>query len=224
VDVAPARPPPDLDDEPEYQRLRLQDPVPKVRLAPGGEVYLVARYNDVRRVFADPVFSRAEATRPGVPVLRPGRQIPFLILSMDAPEHTRVRRLVAVAFTVRAGERMRPRVQEIVDDLLTGLIQARVRMAAGSTVIPLQYSADRDGDLTANPDRFDVTRPPTKHMAFGHGIHHCVGAPLARVELQTAFTTLLRRLPDLRLAVPESSVEWKAGLLTRAPVTLPVTW
>jgi cytochrome P450 len=338
------------------------------------------------------VFSRAEATKPGTSALRPVRQNPYLLLSMDPPAHTRIRKLVARAFTKRGVERMRPRVQEITDqlvdammtrgapvdfveafaaplpavviselvgapsedhrqlrewmdvalsvtarsadevhaageqmvaylgaliaakradpgeDLLSALIEthdedgdrlsgpellftayimliggyettagllanslltlhrhpealdlmrdkpeqipaaveeilryvpigkasmervatedvvlAGVRIPAGATLIPLQYSANRDEALTEDPDRFDVTRTPVPHLAFGHGIHYCLGAQLARLELCTAYAILLRRLPGLRPAEPEA-VDWKQGMITRAPVALPVVW
>jgi len=100
-----------------------------------------------------------------------------------------------------------------------------VRIPAGATVVALHYSANRDGALLAEPERLDVTRSGhTPHLAFGHGIHHCIGASLGRLELQTAFATLLRRLPRLRPAVPESELTWKLGVLTVGPRALPVTW
>jgi len=71
--------------------------VPKVRLPLGGEAYLASRYEDVKRVLSDPVFSRAATSDPGVATLRPVRRNPYLMISLDAPEHTRVRRLVARA-------------------------------------------------------------------------------------------------------------------------------
>jgi cytochrome P450 len=95
---------------------------------------------------------------------------------------------------------------------------------AGSTVIPLQYSANRDEALVGEPDRFDITRKPLPHMAFGGGLHFCLGAPLARLEMRAAFEGLLRRLPDLRPAVDPAQIGWKHGLLTRGPAALPVTW
>lgn len=98
-----------------------------------------------------------------------------------------------------------------------------VRIPAGTTLIPLQYSANRDEALTEDPDRFDVTRTPVPHLAFGHGIHYCLGAQLARLELCTAYATLLRRLPGLRPEDPEA-VTWKQGMITRGPVALPVVW
>jgi cytochrome P450 len=101
---------------------------------------------------------------------------------------------------------------------------SRYEDVGGSTVIPLQYSANRDEALTDDPDRFDITRKPVPHAAFGGGIHFCLGAPLARLELRAAFEGLLRRLPDLRPAVDAAEIEWKHGLLTRCPVALPVTW
>lgn len=390
--VFPFDSPPELDAEPRHAQLRGSDPVPAVRLACGGQARLVTRLEDVRRVYADPVFSRAEATKPGTPTLRPAKSNPYLLLSMDPPAHTRVRKLVARAFTKRGVERMRPRVQEIADglvdammtrgapvdfveafagplpaivisdlvgvpsddhrtvrewldiglsvtanslaeiraageqmmaylealitakranpaeDLLSALIETHdedgdrlsepellfttyimlaggyettaglltnsiltlhrhpealtllrdkpeliptaveeilryvpiakasmervttedvtlsdVRIPAGTTVIPLQYSANRDEALTPDPDTFDITRTPVPHLAFGHGIHYCLGAQLARLELHTAYATLLRRLPDLRPAAPEA-VTWKQGMITRTPVALPVVW
>lgn len=390
--VFPFNTPPELDTDPHQAHLRRSDPVPLVRLAPGGVVRLVSRYADVKRVYSDPVFSRVAATKPGMPSLRPARRNPNLLISMDPPEHTRVRKLVARAFTRRGVERMRPRVQQIADelidammtmgppadfidafaaplpafvisdlvgapsadhrrlrewmdvtlsitarsqeevraagermagylgeliaakradpgdDLLSALIEVHdedddrlsepellftthimliagyettagllanslltlhrhpdqlallrdkpelipnaveeilryvplaqgslertatedvelsgVRVPAGMTVIPLQYSANRDEALTADPDRFDLTRAPLPHLAFGHGIHYCLGAQLARLELCTAYATLLRRLPELRPVAPES-VAWKAGMITRGPLALPVTW
>ena len=62
------------------------------------------------------------------------------------------------------------------------------------------------------------------HLAFGPGTHHCLGAPLARLELAAALGGLARRFPGLRLAVPDGEVPWKAGLLARAPTALPVAW
>lgn len=377
---------------PDFARLRGDDPVPLVRLASGGTAYLATRYDDVRRVYADPVFSRAAAQRPDAAVLSQSSKVPSVMLNMDPPEHTRVRKLVVRAFTTGAVEAMRTRTQEITDqlvddmiasgppadfvssfavalpalvvsemlgvprkdhdllrewldltlsidahpvatvqatlgllfDYLTGLVAAKraepaedlvsrliaareegaslseqelintifiliaggyettaglltnsllilqhnpdqlaalrtqpdlipgaveeflrcvpiawstleriatadtelsgVPIPAGSSVIPLTYSANQDETLVNDPYRLDVTRTPTPHVAFGHGVHRCIGAPLAKLELETAYTTLFRRLPALRPAVPETELEWKSGLLTVGPTTLPVTW
>jgi cytochrome P450 len=77
---------------------------------------------------------------------------------------------------------------------------------------------DDDGDLT----RLDVTRANARHIAFGHGIHHCVGAPLARMEAGIAISSLLRRFPALSPAVPLTDVAWIPNGMMRGPVTLPV--
>jgi nocardicin N-oxygenase len=61
-------------------------------------------------------------------------------------------------------------------------------------------------------------------VTFGFGAHHCIGAQLARLELQVAFSTLLRRFPGLRLAVPENEVPWREGALIRGVEALPVEW
>jgi len=83
-------------------------------------------------------------------------------------------------------------------------------------------SANRDPQRFSHPDDFDITRPDAdKHVAFGKGIHICIGAPLARMEGQIAFETLFRRLPELRLAVPDDEVRWSNSFL-RGLAKLPV--
>ncbi len=388
--VFPFDVPGELDHEPFHATLRRTDPVPRVRLASGGEAFLVSRYTDVKRVFVDQVFSRAAATQPGAVVLRPTPMNPHVMVSMDPPNHTRIRRLVNHAFTPRTVERLRPRVCEIArdltdsmsaagppaefvsmfaepfparvlsallgvadherlrvwmdaamsitshnpeqmrrsaremleyiaqqvaerreapgEDLLSALIAAHdggerlsdqellytpyvlliggyettatllansvltldrhpgqmallrerpelipraveellryvrisraslervatedvelsgVHIPKGSTVIMLKYSANRDEALIDDPDRFDVTREVVPHMAFGMGIHHCIGAALARLELQVALETLVDRMPGLRPAKSAAELRWKPGLITRGPLELPVTW
>lgn len=75
-----------------------------------------------------------------------------------------------------------------------------VEIAAGDGILVSLSGADRDPRLTPDPERFDPRRAPTPHLAFGHGIHRCVGAELARMELRTAYPALVRRFPDLRLS------------------------
>jgi cytochrome P450 len=83
-------------------------------------------------------------------------------------------------------------------------------------------SANRDPERFANPDVFDITRPDAnRHVAFGKGIHVCLGAPLARVEGNVAFTTLFRRFPELRLAIPAEEVRWGSSFL-RGFARLPI--
>jgi cytochrome P450 len=370
------------------------NPVPAVRLAPGGRAFLVTRYDDAKRVFGDhEVFSRSALGRPESVVLYETCRIPELFLNMDPPEHTRIRRLVARAFTVRAVERLRPVVQQITDelvdamlaqgppvdfvaafaeplpalvvsellgvprevrkdlsewidvtlsysrhtpeevtqahgwlgdylkkliasrrdapgdDLVSGLITVydeseplteqellytihiliaggyetvacllassilvlhnhpdqlallrekpellpgaieeilryvpiswagleRVALSdvelsgvvvpAGSTVIPMMYSANRDEALNDQPDRFDITRESVSHLSFGHGAHHCVGAPLARLELNIAYQALFSRLPELRPVESDpAALRWKTGMSIVGLDQLYVTW
>ena len=76
----------------------------------------------------------------------------------------------------------------------------------------------------ARQGRFDVTRDAASHLSFGAGVHHCLGAQLARVELQEAFRGLIGRLPGLRLAVPASDLEFKPGMAIHSLRELPVRW
>jgi cytochrome P450 len=99
-----------------------------------------------------------------------------------------------------------------------------VRLPAGSAVLPAVISANRDPAVFTDADRLDLTRASNPHLGYGAGPHHCLGASLARMELQEALGALLRRLPGLRLAVPESQLRFKPGLVVRSLESLPVTW
>lgn len=85
-------------------------------------------------------------------------------------------------------------------------------------------AANRDPALVNDPDRLDVRRGAPGHMAFGHGVHHCLGAPLARMEMRIAFPALLRRFPRLALAVPFEEIDFRAFHLVYGLHSLPVTW
>lgn len=91
---------------------------------------------------------------------------------------------------------------------------ADTAIGKGSQVTVSLGAANRDPDRFANPDVFDISRPDAnRHVAFGKGIHVCLGAPLARIEGQIAFETLIRRYPELRLAVPEDNLAWSGNFL-----------
>ncbi|MCX4474676.1 cytochrome P450 [Micromonospora sp. NBC_01655] len=381
-----------LNLDPRYARLRREEPLIRVRLPYGEPAWLATRHTDVRTVLGDARFSRAAAVGRDEPRNTP-RQIQGGILSMDPPDHTRLRRLVARAFTARRVEELRPRTRQIADELVDGLLAAGppadlvahlatplpirvicdllgvpvtdqdkfhtwseaivsttslgveqaeryidnliaymgeliaqrrqeptddligamvrardaddrlseeevVQLAAGllaagheTTVtqipnfvyvllhhpgewarlradrslvpraveelmrfVPLgataafaRYpkedvevggvlvragepvvvsiaSANRDETVFPDADRLDLGREVNPHLGFGHGVHHCVGAQLARMELQVVLDTLLDRLPGLRLAVPESELPWKSGLLVRGLTAMPVAW
>ncbi|MGW2259851.1 cytochrome P450 family protein [Streptomyces sp. NPDC001780] len=92
----------------------------------------------------------------------------------------------------------------------------------GEPVLVVLAAADRDPDRFADPDRLDLGRRDNQHLGYGHGIHYCLGAPLARLEAQTALATLLTRLPDIRLAQDPADSRWRGGLIMRGLRTLPV--
>jgi cytochrome P450 len=393
VKVPPPEPPTPGQHDPKHRSLLGGQPFARVEL-PGGDVgWLAGGYDEVRQVVTDPRFSRARAVAPGRVLLGFEVFASGSINGMDPPEHTRLRRLVAKAFTVRRVEALRPRVAGIVgelieemlrgpqpadlvaafalplpvqvicemlgvpeadmaqfhtwsdtvlgdwqrgselimtamvsmyeyfgrliemkraepgDDLMTALIAARddgdrlsetelttlgctlligghettanqigqslvtlldhpdelarlvaapalipggveellrftpiggtlppARMAtqdvavgdvtvrAGEVVVPLYATANRDPAEFSDPDRLDVGRRLVSHLGFGAGAHHCLGAQLARMELQEAFRGLLGRLPGLRLAVPASELSYKPGMAIFSLRELPVSW
>ena len=388
------------DPYPVYARLRAERPVVRVR-TPRFDSFLVTRYDDARQALSDPRLSK-DLYRAGDTYLQvfgeKARQINTNMLNSDPPGHTRLRRLVTQAFTPRRIEAMRPRVEEIVeqlldritplgrtdfvddvalrlplavighllgipeadheeilsgtqvirtvgtggrspqedraaigaaqerlhayftalvaakrrepgDDLVSALIAARdehgslseaelvsstflllfagyqttsdflgnavvalltnpdqlallraeperlpdaveellrfdgsvpvssfrfatedleiggVAIPAGSIVTVVLSSASHDPALVEDPDRLDVTRTDVAHLAFGHGIHYCLGTALARMEATTALRRVLVRLPDLRLDVPVEELQWlPAASAFRGLLSLPLTF
>lgn len=377
---------------PELAELREHRPVAEVTMHDGRTAWLVTRYADVRQVLVDPRFSRARAV--GATDSGLGMLADDSILGMDPPEHTRIRKLVAAAFTARRVEALRPTVTALVDelltamaglprpvdlvahfslplpvrvicellgvpardqhlfhgwsdtmmsgdgadpqvlrtafgnlagyltamiadkrtrpgdDLMTALIAARdqqdrlserelvslcvailigghettanqinmilltllrfpdefdrlraapeavpeaveelmrfvqlgdgsaslpriatedvtlsgVTIPAGATVLPGLGAANRDPAVTPEPDRLDVSRARVQHLTFGAGVHHCLGAQLARMELQEALRGLLRHMPHVRVVTPEPELRFKRGMVLRSLESLPVTW
>jgi cytochrome P450 RapN len=382
-----------LELHPKYAELRRDEPLTRVTMPYGGEAWLATRHADVKTVLADPRFSRAATVGADSPRPTPAIQTSESILSMDPPKHTRLRKLVAKAFTARRIGELRPRTQQIVDDLLDEMIaggspadlsaalawplpitvicemlgvpladresfrtwtdqlmaltedganviqQARDNMngylaeliaqrratptedllgvlvaardegdrlteqelvtfgvtllvaghettanhtgnfvytllthrerwdelvahpdlvpaaieelmryvplggsagfpriatedielggrtvRAGEAVVVQIAAANRDENVFERADEIDFNRPENAHVGFGHGVHHCLGAQLARLELQAAIGTLVRRLPGLHLAVPADEVVWKTNRLIRGVRALPVAW
>ncbi|MFF1418096.1 cytochrome P450 [Streptomyces sp. NPDC058280] len=131
--------------------------------------------------------------------------------------------------------------------LMAGAVEEILRSAkAGGSVLP-RYATDdveisgvtiRTGDLVLldftlsnfdtrvfdEPELFDITRSPNPHLTFGHGMWHCIGAPLARMQLRTAYTLLFTRLPELSLALPVEELQVLGGQLSAGLTELPVSW
>ena len=97
-----------------------------------------------------------------------------------------------------------------------------VLIPAGEFVVLSLLSANRDPDRFTDPDTVNIHREPAGHLAFGHGIHYCLGAPLARLEGEIAFRSLLTRYPRITLATTPDQLEWRPGTLIRGLQTLPV--
>ncbi|MFF9780865.1 cytochrome P450 [Streptomyces nigrescens] len=373
----------------EYEQARNRPGLLKVRMAYGEPAWLVTRYAQARFVLGDQRFSRAEGARHDEPRASEGRRDSG-ILGMDPPDHTRLRTLVAKAFTVRQVEKLRPQVKQLAnelldelvaagppadlvdryalpipvavicrmlgvpaegrprfrvwsdaalstssltaaefdanmeelraymrqlieehrraprDDLMTALIDARdvgdrlselelvdlcvgilvaghettatqipnfvlalldhpgqlallrkqpeliggaveellrfvplgsgasqpryatedvevggTLVRAGTPVLVAVGAANRDALRFGTPGTLDISRTGNQHLGFGHGVHHCLGAPLARLELQEAIGALITRFPELRLA---GDVVWKSEMLVRGPRVMPVGW
>jgi cytochrome P450 len=101
---------------------------------------------------------------------------------------------------------------------------ADTAIPAGVQVLVSLAAAGRDPDRNTDAHTFDIGRTGAAHLAFGHGIHHCLGARLARLEAEIAFTALLSRFPRLQLAVPPEELRWGHGdgLVLRGLSELPV--
>ncbi|MEV7719606.1 cytochrome P450 [Streptomyces sp. NPDC088184] len=97
-----------------------------------------------------------------------------------------------------------------------------VVIPAGQSLLVVLASANRDPSRFADPGGFDISREDNQHVAFGHGIHYCLGAPLARLEGQIAIGSLLRRLPDMELDVAGEDLAWRLGVVMRGLQNLPV--
>jgi cytochrome P450 len=94
----------------------------------------------------------------------------------------------------------------------------------GDAVLVSPASANRDGEVFAEPDTLNITRRENSHLAFGKGIHYCLGAPLARLEGEIAISTLLRRLPNLRLQFDPETLDWRPGWLVQGLHHLPIVF
>lgn len=152
----------------------------------------------------------------------------FVYVLLDHPEQLA---------DLRAHPEIAPRaVEELLRFVPTGAGSAHASIATedvelggvtvrkGEGVVVDLGAANYDPRVFRDPYRLDLRREPNHHLALGYSAHFCLGAQLARVELELALTTLLRRFPGLRLAVPAGELEWNTGGLIRGLRRLPVTW
>src|SRR5690606_31495148 len=95
---------------------------------------------------------------------------------------------------------------------------------AGEGIIAHNPTANRDVAKFSDPHRFDIRRDARGHMTFGFGIHQCLGQPLARMELQLSYASLLKRMPNLRLAVPFEQLKFLHHMSIYGLETLPISW
>jgi cytochrome P450 len=100
-----------------------------------------------------------------------------------------------------------------------------VELGTDAVALPMINAANRDPDAYPDPHRFDITREgPAPHLAFAHGPHFCLGAPLARMEMRVAITSTIKRFPGLRLTMEPEELAYDTGHVMRALKALPVTW
>jgi cytochrome P450 len=102
------------------------------------------------------------------------------------------------------------------------IVYSGVTIPRGSHVLLMIAAANYDSAHFQNPTALNLTEGDSRHLALGQGIHYCLGAPLARLEGEIAFTTLLRRLPNIRLAIHPNDVEWRSTLTLRGLASLPI--
>jgi len=180
-----------LDLEPEYSDLRAHAPMARVEMPFGGQAWLATGYDAVRQVLLDPRFSRALAADPDSPRLSPEIPPASAIVSLDPPEHTRVRRLVARAFSMSAVEQQRLRVRSIVTDLLDGMDRSGAPadlVAEFALPLPLTVICEMLGVPLQDHDRFRrftgalVTRSVAREEVAD-----------ARADLEDYLWTLLER-------------------------------
>ena len=150
-----------------------------------------------------------------------GNTLLQLIPSADAPPWTYTGEEVSAA--VEETLRHDPPVQGMYRRVAVDTEVSGARIPAGAQVFALIGAANRDGEVFTDPDQWDPHRQAPKHLAFGQGVHYCLGAQLAKMEANIAITTLVERLPHLS-TVPGYTGEYLPNLMHRGPARLPARW
>jgi cytochrome P450 len=192
----------------------------------GVEAWLITRLEDVRAVLADT--TRVSNVLPADRLLGSGDGVSAEEveqsrvgnpLAADPPEHSRLRRMLTPAFTGRRLHRLEPRVRQIVEDHLDGMVR---RMEGDGPPVDLVGTFALPIPSLVICELLGVPYGQIGHVAFGHGLHHCLGAPLARMELRIALPALLRRFPGPRVADPPVEVAYRASSFVYGVTSLPV--
>ncbi len=200
---------------------------------PGGPgFWLVTRHADVQTVM-----SRPETRDPATPAAL--RYVPRMMVNRDPPDHTRLRHLLTRSFTPRAVAQLNagpahPRGRAVEESLrwwtpvmtfrrtaTTDCRLGEVNIPAGRKVVVSFTSANRDEAVFAGPDRFDIRRRPNPHLAFGYGLHSCLGAHLARVQMRALFAEVLARMGRLEY---DGRPAFLRSNFQRGVKRLPVRW
>jgi cytochrome P450 len=231
--------PPGVDPAPQAVAMQAVDPVPCVRIATGHDVRLATRYDDL-------LTALVEVRDQGDRLTEPELLMTMLSLFGAGQETTASQLSKSVYVLCRHPEQWDRLVADpglvpqAIEELLrfvalghaafpriasTDTTMSGVAVPAGSVIFPVLNVANRDPAVFPDPDRFDITRADAGlHLSFGRGIHFCLGAPLARLELTTALTALVTMFPTLRLAEPDEEPDWNSQTISRGLSSLPVTW
>lgn len=150
-----------------------------------------------------------------------------LVLLLDRPEQWQALQADLELASRAAEESLRAVSRLLPPDIRYAREEVEIAGATiqpGELVLLSMYAAGHDETVFRDPDRFDLTRENNAHLSFGFGPRYCVGAPLARMELQIAFSQLARRFPRMRLTVPGEELTVRPRSFAATPATIPVTW
>lgn len=213
-----------------YHALRTHDPV---RYAPKLDMYLVSRFEDLQTVVRDPLtfsvahgyeeqYAKGFAEELNEILVRDGGGHFEDIIMRDPPQHTRPRRLMENRF-VEELLRIEPPVRGLSRMTTREVELGGVKLPAHAHLLLLFGSANDDETEFACPRAFDLDRPNLgRHVAFSAGVHRCIGAPLARMEIRVAAREIIRRMDKIELAAPAQDIRYLPTVATHSIASLPL--
>ena len=221
-------------DEESARALRRQ--MPDVKLSRGEHLFLEGQDGDRLYVVLDGKLKLTRAAADGrenlISVLGPGEMFGELSLFDPRPRTSSASAVTDATVAALAHEALRAWLLERPDVSMHMLQALARRLRRANDVVADLVFTDVPGRVAKNlldlaarfgqPDRLDLGRDTAGHLAFGHGIHYCLGAPLARLEAEIAFSGLLARFGSIRLAVPATSLRWRPSTLIHGLESLPV--